>query len=227
MKPVYVFFDLDHTLLNGDTDVLWIEFLAREGLVDGPTLLKKNQEISYLYKTGAVDPQEFTAFYVGTLTHKTYEQWQTLRKKFFQENLLPCFSEKAIELVNSHRSQGHHLILTSATNTFLTELSAQFLKIDTLLGSIPECINGDFTGKTIGTLNLKEGKVVNLKKWLLEQNLQLHQITSYAYSDSINDLPLLECVNFPVAVHPDERLQLIAKERNWPVVELYDLPTIG
>lgn len=221
MKPVFVFFDLDHTLLDGDTDVLWIEFLANEGLLDGQALLQRNQEISYLYKTGAVDPHEFTAFYVGTLVHKNWQDWQVLREKFFNEQILPCISAKAIALVHSHRKQGHTLVLTSATNTFLTELTAQYLKINHLLGSVPECIEGIFTGKTVGTLNLRDGKVVNLKAWLLQQGLSLENIISYGYSDSINDLPLLECVNHAIAVHPDEKLALIAQEKKWPVISLY------
>jgi phosphoserine phosphatase len=86
---------------------------------------------------------------------------------------------------------------------------------------VPECIEGIFTGKTVGTLNLREGKVINLKAWLLQQGLSLENIISYGYSDSINDLPLLECVNHAVAVHPDEKLALIAQEKNWPILSLY------
>jgi HAD superfamily hydrolase (TIGR01490 family) len=217
----YAFFDLDHTLLNGDSDVLWVEFLVAEGLVHGPEISARNIDVSQRYKTGAVHPQEFTDFYVGTLVGRSPNEWEPIRRKFYQTLIAPMISERATALVEKHRSAGDTLVLTSATNTFLTELTAQGLGIDHLLGSVPERVDGQFTGTTTGVLNLREGKVVNIHSWLSDRGESLAGITSHAYSDSINDLPLLECVNHPVVVHPDAKLAAIAQARGWPFMDLY------
>ena len=215
------FFDLDHTLLNGDTDVLWIDFLIAQGLVDGAALAAQNHDIAARYKAATIDPQEFTNFYVGTLVGRSPAQWEPIRQHFYDSQIAPKISPAAKALVAQHHSAGHTLVLTSATNTFLTELTAKGLGIAHLLGSVPECVNGQFTGKTTGPLNMKAGKVVRLRAWLAEQGLSLERINSYAYSDSMNDLPLLEAVNHPVVVHPDAQLAAIAQTRGWPRMSLY------
>lgn len=216
------FFDLDHTLLNGDTDVLWVEYLVNHQLVDAAALTMRNQSIARQYKEGLIDPRTFTEFYVGTLRGRTMEEWEPIRQRFYDTCIAPRIGTAAKALVAHHRDAGHQLVLTSATNTYLTTLTAKGLGIDTLLGSEPQIVEGQFTGSTVGVLNMKEGKVKNIISWLETFNLQLSSINSYAYSDSINDLPLLEAVNHPYAVHPDEKLQLIARTRGWPLITLWE-----
>lgn len=215
------FFDLDHTLLNGDSDVAWIEFLIAEGLVDGATLGEQNRDIAKRYKAGTVDPLEFTHFYVGTLVGRSPEDWEPIRQRFYAQQIAPKITQAARALVAQHQTAGHTVVLTSATNTFLTELTAQGLGITHLLGSVPERVNGLFTGKVEGLLNMRAGKVQRAKAWLAERGLNLSEVNSYGYSDSMNDLPLLEAVNHPVVVHPDAQLAAIAKARGWPFVSVY------
>lgn len=217
----FVFFDLDHTLLDGDSDVLWIEFLLAEGWSTNPTLGEQNKEVARRYKAATIDPQEFTDFYVGTLVGRSPEAWEPIRQHFYDSLIAPKVSAAAKAIVAQHQSAGHTVVLTSATNTFLTELTAKGLGISHLLGSVPERVDGQFTGTTTGTLNMRAGKVVRIKAWLADQGLRLEDLNSYAYSDSMNDLPLLEAVNHAVVVHPDAQLASIAQQRGWPSLSLY------
>ena len=213
-------FDLDHTLLSGDSDVLWCDFLIAQGEIDGASFKARNADIDARYQDGSVTVQEFSNFYLGTLAGRSPEQWHPLRRRYFASEILPRLPESAMDLVRSHLDAGDLVVLTSATNRFLTELTAAVLGIEHLLGTELELQDGVFTGRASGVLNMRGGKVTRLHAWLAERGQSLARFHSAAYSDSMNDLPLLETVNEAIAVDPDPRLAVIAKERGWRVLNL-------
>ena len=214
-------FDLDHTLLSGDSDVLWCEFLMEQGLLDRAAFGARNADMETRYKAGTVGVQEFCNFYVGTLEGKTPRQWEAVRHEFLRTQVVPRVPTAALDLVKQHLAAGDLVVMTTATNRFITELTAQYFGIEHLLATEAELADGLFTGRTSGRLNMREGKVERLRQWLQERRQRLASFHSTAYSDSINDLSLLEAVTQPVAVDPDTRLAAIALERGWPILRLH------
>ena len=213
-------FDLDHTLLSGDSDVLWCDFLIEQGELDGASFKARNADIDARYQNGSITVEEFSNFYLSTLAGRSPEQWHGLRKRYFASEILPRLPQTAMDLVRGHLDSGDLVVLTSATNRFLTELTAAVLGIEHLLGTEPEFQDGVFTGRASGVLNMRGGKVTRLHAWLAGRGEKLEQFHSSAYSDSMNDLPLLEAVNEPIAVDPDPKLAAIAKARGWRVLSL-------
>jgi HAD superfamily hydrolase (TIGR01490 family) len=217
-------FDLDHTLLDGDSDVLWCDFLMQRGELDRAVFEPRNQRMEREYRAGTVSTQEFSEFYVSTLAGRTRDQWEPLRRAFLDGVIAPRLGATAHALVERHRSAGELVVMTTATNRFITELTAAHLGLPHLIAT--ECevgLDGVFSGRIVGTPNMREGKVTRLRQWLAQQRLELHDCESTFYSDSINDLPLLQAVRRPVAVNPDMRLAAEAAERGWPVLNLRDL----
>jgi HAD superfamily hydrolase (TIGR01490 family) len=217
-------FDLDHTLLDGDTDVLWCDFLLAQGAIDRSVFQEKNARMEREYRAGTVSPHAFCEFYVSTLAGRTPAQWEPLRREFIDAVVAPRIGRAAHELVERHRNAGELVVLTTATNRFLTELTAVHLGLPHLIAT--ECdvdADGRFTGRIAGALNMRDGKVARLHEWLQGQRMDLRDCDSTFYSDSVNDLPLLSAVRHPVAVNPDMRLAAIAAERGWPVLQLRDL----
>lgn len=217
-------FDLDHTLLDGDSDVLWCDFLIDKGVLDRAEFGARNQAMERAYKAGSVSPLEFCEFYVASLRGRTREEWEPLRREYFESAIVPRIPPTAHALVARHRDDGDLVLMTTATNRFLTELTAAHLGIAHLIAT--ECeIGADqrFTGRVSGTLNMREGKVTRLHEWLARQRSVLADYDSTLYSDSINDLPLLSTVRRPVAVNPDLRLAEHAAEHGWPVLNLRPL----
>lgn len=213
-------FDLDHTLLSGDSDVLWCEFLIAQGIVDRASFAQRNADMEARYKTGTVGVQEFADFYVGTLAGRTPLEWEPVRQAFFAQSIVPNVPQTAIDLVNQHRQAGDLVVMTTATNRFITELTAAYFRIEHLIATETQLQDGRFTGQTTGTLNMREGKVTRLHAWLAARGAQFTDYATTAYSDSINDLPLLQLVNMPVAVNPDAKLLAIAQKAAWPVIYL-------
>ena len=213
-------FDLDNTLLSGDSDVLWCEFLMDKGLLDRGAFAARNADMEARYQAGTVGAQEFCDFYLGLLAGKTPGQWEALRQEFLANRIVPRIPAGAARLVERHLGAGDLVIMTTATSRFITELTATHLRIGQLIAIEPEVAAGVFTGRSRGTLNMREGKVERLHEWMAARGHELHRFHSTAYSDSINDLPLLEAVNEPVAVDPDARLAAIAQERGWRVLRL-------
>jgi HAD superfamily hydrolase (TIGR01490 family) len=220
LKPRLVLFDLDHTLLAGDSDVLWCEFLMEEGVLERAVFAARNAQMEAGYRAGTVDAAAFANFYVSTLAGRTPAQWQPLRERFLNEVIVPRIPRDAFALVRRHLAEEALVVMTTATNRFITELTAAHFGIPHLLATEPELREGVFTGRAAGTLNMREGKVVRLHAFLAERDLALAGLHSTAYSDSMNDLPLLQAVDAPVAVDPDPRLGAIAGERGWPVLYL-------
>jgi HAD superfamily hydrolase (TIGR01490 family) len=220
-------FDLDHTLLLGDSDVLWCDFLMDQGVLARADFAQRNADIEARYKTGAVDAAEFANFYVSTLAGRSPAQWESVRQQFLREVIVPRIPQAAKDLVASHQRAGDLVVLTTATNRFLTELTAVHLGFAHVIATEPELVDGVFSGATTGVLNMRGGKVVRLHAWLQARGAQLQQFDSTGYSDSINDLPLLEAVDHAVVVHADARLAAIAAERGWRSLDLTKGDTRG
>lgn len=216
-------FDLDGTLLTGDTDQLWCRFLIDECVLDAAAFEAANRDVTERYGRAEISPHEYCAFYAGTLAGRTAAQWQLLRDRFVSTVIAPRISVAAQALVAGHRQAADRLILTTATNRFLTEPIAALLGIEVLIGSELELEidGGVFTGRNRGVLNMREGKVERLRDWLDSQSGATQSLAAATfYSDSINDLPLLSAVGRPVAVNPDDRLLAEARARGWKIVAL-------
>jgi HAD superfamily hydrolase (TIGR01490 family) len=211
-------FDLDNTLLEGDSDYLWGRFLVEQGLVDGDAYERENQRFYDEYTRGTLDIHEFLAFSLRPLSEHDPDTLQRLHAQFMTEKIAPIIRPAAVELIENHRKQGHRLLIITATNRFITEPIARQLGIADLLATDPEQNAGHYTGRVSGTPCFQDGKVQRLHQWLQEQGMNL--ATSWFYSDSHNDLPLLEKVSHPVAVNPDETLQEHAELKGWPILDL-------
>ena len=213
-------FDLDNTLLNGDSDHAWGQFLVDRGLVDAEAYQKANDYFYQQYLKGGLDINEFLAFSLNPLsehTRATLEQWH---REFMAEVIAPMRLPKADALLTKHRQQGDFLLIITATNRFVTGPIAEALGVDDMLATDPEIVDGRFTGKVSGIPCFQAGKVTRLAQWL-EQN-QHTLVGSYFYSDSHNDLPLLEKVDNPVVVDGDDTLLTEAAKRGWPAISLRD-----
>ena len=211
-------FDLDHTLLSGDSDILWFEFLAARGLVDN-SQRRLFAQLAASYTAGSVTPADYCNFHAGLLAGHTPGTLQPLREAFLAEVIRPRIPADARTLLQSHRESGHFLVLTTATNRVVSELTAIDLGVDDYIGTELEVADGCFTGRTHGVLNMRIGKVERLRDWLRdrgEDESVLKQATFH--TDSINDLPLLSVVRRPVVVDPDPRLASAAMRKGWKVL---------
>ncbi len=211
-------FDLDNTLIAGDSDYLWGCFLVEQGIVDGAEYEQANQRFYDQYKVGELDIYEFLAFQLRPLTQHPLEQLQQWRAKYIEEKIRPILLPGAVALIDRHRQQGDTLVIITATNRFLTEPIAQLYNIEHLLATEPALHNGRYTGGITGTPCFQDGKVEVLENWLASHNETLAD--SSFYSDSHNDLPLLKRVTQPTAVDPDEILNTHALSHGWPVISL-------
>ena len=217
MQPLAIF-DLDNTLLNGDSDHAWGEFLCRKGVVDAEEYRKANDYFYEQYKSGSMNIFEFLEFALRPLAANSNETLAEWHAEFMQEVIQPMMLPKAAALLQKHRDAGEHLMIITATNRFVTGPIAEQLGVDTIIATDPEMVNGNYTGKVAGTPCFQAGKVERLNTWLAENGATLEG--SSFYSDSINDLPLLEKVDYPVAVNPDEKLTTEANRRGWPILDL-------
>jgi HAD superfamily hydrolase (TIGR01490 family) len=211
-------FDLDNTLLAGDSDYLWGRFLIEQGIVDGDEYEQRNQAFYDQYRVGRLDIHEFLAFQLQPLAAHSLEQLQRWRQAFLERMIEPIILPAARELVARHRLNGDTLVIVTATNRFITEPIAARFGVDHLLATEVEMRAGRYTGRAAGTPCFRHGKVERLEQWLATANEDL--AGSWFYTDSHNDLPLLERVTNPIAVDPDETLRTEALARNWTVISL-------
>lgn len=211
-------FDLDNTLLAGDSDHSWGEYLISKGLVDAKEYGKANDAFYEDYKNGTLDIVAYQEFALAALIPLTPEQRDQLHNEFMRTIIAPMMLPQAQALVEKHRNLGHTLVIITATNSFVTGPIAQSLGIDTLLATEPEIVNQMFTGKITGVPCFQEGKITKLNAWLKSKKHSLEG--AWFYSDSANDLPLLKLVDNPVAVDADDRLLSYAREHNWPCISL-------
>lgn len=211
-------FDLDNTLLGGDSDYLWGQFLVEQGRVDGAHYAQENQRFYQAYEAGTLDIYEYQSFMLRPLTGRPLAELQAWREQFIAEKIQPILLPKAVELLNQHRAAGDRLVIITATNRFITAPIAEQLGVAHLLATEPELVDGRYTGRTVGIPCFQQGKVQRLNQWLADQGLDLSD--SWFYSDSHNDLPLLNRVTRPVAVDPDPTLAAHAREQGWPIISL-------
>jgi HAD superfamily hydrolase (TIGR01490 family) len=216
-----VLFDLDNTLLSGDSDFAWAEFLIRKGVLDKATQEAKNREFFAAYQDGTLDIDEFLAFQLQPLAahpRATLEAWHA---EFMTTRIHPMMGKVARAKVRAHREAGHLCALVTATNSFVTGPIARAFGIEHLVATIPASENGVFTGQVRGVPSFREGKVIRVESWLEALGLHWGSFSdTWFYSDSHNDLPLLEKVSHPVATNPDERLAQLANERGWETIRL-------
>ena len=219
-------FDLDSTLLPCDSDYEWGQFLARIGVVDGEDYAKKNERFYQDYKDGKLDIHAFLRFSLKPLAEHSRAQLKEWHDAFMKEVINGQLRQEAIDLVKRHQDAGDLCCVITATNSFVTRPIVESFGIQHLVATEPATIDdnpsADFTGEVKGTPNFREGKIQNLHDWLATHQLSFNKMPrSYFYSDSINDLPLLEQVSNPVATNPDDRLRNEAIKRNWPILELF------
>ena len=213
-------FDLDNTLLGDDSDYLWGQFLAEQQLVDRDFYERENRRFYQEYKDGTLDILEFLSFSLEPLSRLEPNTLESLHEQFMKEKINPVILPKAINLLETHRNRGDTLLIITATNRFITEPITRVLGVENLIATDPEIINGKYTGRVSGIPCFREGKVTRLNEWLTSNQENL--ASSWFYSDSHNDLPLLEMVTQPVAVDPDETLLQHAQTKGWPIISLRD-----
>ena len=221
MKQNLALFDLDNTLLAGDSDYNWSLFLIKQGLLDEKTHHERNEQFYLDYKNGNLDIYKFLAFQLKPLSEHSVADLNALHAKYMDTVIRPMMTKKAQDLVNQHKAQGDLCLVITATNSFVTKPIAQAYGIAHLIGTDPEMANGAYTGGVAGVPSFQEGKVTRLQQWLAERGQVLADFArSYFYSDSHNDLPLMKLVTHPVAVDADAKLTDYAQQHGWPHISL-------
>ena len=208
-------FDLDNTLLADDSDYLWGCFLSDKGLVDKELYEQANLRFYQEYKQGTLDIHEFLNFALTPLAENDFKQLQSFHAEFMDSLIRPVMTQTGQDRIKQHREQGDTIVIITATNSFVTGPIAEAFGVDKLIASEPEIVDGQYTGKVSGTPCFQEGKITKLNEWMEQTGKDLEG--SYFYSDSHNDLPLLEQVAHPIAIDPDDQLKAIAQERNWKI----------
>lgn len=221
MKQNLALFDLDNTLLAGDSDYNWSLFLIEEGLLDANTHHARNEQFYQDYKNGNLDIYKFLEFQLKPLSEHSMQFLDELHLKFMEKIIRPMMTTKAQALVNKHQAAGDLCLIITATNSFVTKPIAEAYGIEHLIGTDPEMVDGQYTGGVSGVPSFQAGKVTRINEWLAQRQQQLSDFeSSYFYSDSHNDLPLMKLVTNPVAVDADETLTEYAKEQHWPHISL-------
>ncbi len=216
---ILALFDLDNTLLAGDSDFEWAQFLIDRGVLDRATYEARNQAFYDQYKAGTLDIHEFLDFQLKPLSQYPRTVLDAWHAEYMKQRILPMIRDSARALVDKHRDEVR--VIITATNSFVTAPIARAFGIEHLIATEPEVRDGVFTGGVSGTPCFREGKVERLEAWLAERGENIKSVLkSTFYSDSHNDLPLLEQVGHPVAVDPDAALRAHAAARGWPIISL-------
>ena len=217
-------FDLDHTLLPLDSDYQWADYLARTGRAGDPEIARaRNEDLMQRYNAGELTAEEAAEFMLGLLAAHEPHDLAHWHEQFMQEVIRPSLTEKALNLVREHLCAGDLCAVVTATNSFVTAPIARAFGVPHLIATDPQYVAGRYTGKIHGTPSFREGKVVRVNDWLGNMGLSLDAFDqSHFYSDSMNDLPLLEAVTHPVVTNPSTTLHELARERQWPVLQLFE-----
>jgi HAD superfamily hydrolase (TIGR01490 family) len=213
-------FDLDNTLLGGDSDHAWGDYLCERGILDPVEYKARNDAFYVDYLAGKLNLTDYLNFSLEILASTEMTQLDEWHRDFMRDCIEPIILPKGLELLASHRAAGDKLVIITATNRFVTGPIAERLGVETLLATECEMQDGRYTGRSFDVPCFREGKVTRLNRWLEENGLSLED--SYFYSDSMNDLPLLEQVTHPVVVNPDPNLHEEAKRRGWKEISLRD-----
>lgn len=218
-------FDLDNTLLAGDSDYEWTQHLLSKGILDRETFEARNKEFYEQYKAGKLNIVEFLDFQLQSLARNSRADLEAWHDEFMSERILPMLNQKSRDLVKQHQENGDICALVTATNSFVTGPICRELRIDHLIATIAAQENGQFTGKPRGIPSFREGKITRVESWLESLGLWWSSFErSWFYSDSLNDLPLLSMVSDPVAVNPDDTLHAHAKAEGWMILNLRNEP---
>jgi HAD superfamily hydrolase (TIGR01490 family) len=214
-------FDLDNTLLTGDSDFEWSQFLVEEGVLERELFEARNLAFYEQYKAGTLNITEFLEFQLAPLarhSRKTLDEWHA---EFMHRKVRHMMGDKARDLVAKHRSAGDVCVIVTATNSFVTAPIAREFGVENLIATDPEQKNGEFTGGVAGVPSFREGKVARMESWLTERGWNWGSFAeTWFYSDSLNDLPLLAKVKHPVAVDPDATLRAHAEKQGWMIISL-------
>jgi HAD superfamily hydrolase (TIGR01490 family) len=211
-------FDLDNTLIAGDSDHSWGEFLVDQNIVDRQLYKKMNDKFYADYESGCLDIFSYLEFSVEPLTQFSLQELDILHQQFMRDVIEPMKLDQAETLINHHRQAGDRILVITSTNRFIVEPICNSLGINEIIATDLQIIDGKYTGKVDGTPTFKEGKVERFNQWLREQNT--NNEGSYFYSDSINDMPMLLEVTYPIAVDPDPALRKEAESRHWEIISL-------
>lgn len=221
-RPRLALFDLDHTLIPMDSDHGWGEFSIAIGWCDAQAFGQRNDAFFADYQAGTLNVPDYVRFATQAIVQRGEQAAQAAHQRFMQQVILPAIKPQALELVHSHLRAGDTVIITSATNEFVTRPIAAAFGVQELIATeLVRDAQGWFTGEIQGQPNMREGKVVRMDAWLAARGLAWDGVESTFYSDSMNDVPLLERVNHPVATNPEPRLRALAQERGWRVLDLF------
>ena len=209
-------FDLDNTILAGDSDHAWGEFIVEKGLVSGDSYRKQNDAFYQQYLEGGLDIVAYQRFVLNIFKGKTLEQIRPLQEEFLEKIVVPMVKPKAQDRLLEHRKQGDYIIIITATNALITQPIADYLQVHHLIATTPEIIDGRVSGNITGIPSFQQGKVLRLQSWLENTSFCLNH--SFFYSDSWNDVPLLEQVAYPFVVDADDKLKQIALSRSWSIL---------
>ena len=217
-------FDLDHTLLPLDSDYQWAQYLAKSGRAGDPEVaLRRNEELMVRYNAGDLTAEQAAEFMLGLLAAHPPHLLAAWHEDFMHRVIRPAMTEQAVELVRKHLAAGDLCAVVTATNSFVTSPIARAFGVPHLIATDPEYVSGRYTGKIAGTPSFKHGKVIRVNDWLAGMDRCLVDFDkSYFYSDSLNDLPLLEVVTHPIVTNPSEGLLRVARDRDWPVLNLFN-----
>lgn len=219
MSDKLIIFDLDNTILNGDSDYSWIKFMIDSGQVDHDEYTKRNEYFYEQYYQGSLDYDAWAEFALSTFKDKTPEQLKGLLKEFLNSIIEPMINIYALRLLHEHSHDNDFMLLASATNSIIVKPIAERLGFKHIIATDVEIIAGKYTGKMKGESALGKGKLNKVKEWMSRNGFNNFENTTF-YSDSINDLPLLLEVSNPIAVNPDEQLRATCWEANWEIIEL-------
>ncbi|WP_287917636.1 HAD family phosphatase [Comamonas sp.] len=221
-RPRLALFDLDHTLIPMDSDHGWGEFSIAIGWSDRAEFGQRNDEFFAHYQAGTLNVHDYVRFATEAVVQRGADAANAAHQRFMQEVIGPAIKPQAIALVQNHLDAGDTVVITSATNEFVTRPIAQAFGVQELIATdLERDATGWYTGAVKGIPNMREGKVARMDAWLAQRGLSWDEVESTFYSDSMNDVPLLERVNHPVATNPEPRLRALAQERGWRVLDLF------
>ena len=221
-RPRLTLFDLDHTLLPIDSDFEWGEFTTRIGWNDPVEFGRRNAEFFAHYQAGTLDVNDYVRFAIDAVRQRGPEAAAQAHAQFMREVVQPAIRPEALALLRQHQSAGDLVVIITATNEFVTGPIAQALGVPDLLAmQLERSADGWFTGAIAGVPSMRAGKVTRMEQWLAARGLDWGSVESTFYSDSLNDVPLLEKVNQPVATNPDDRLRALALQRGWRILDLF------
>jgi HAD superfamily hydrolase (TIGR01490 family) len=222
-RPRVTLFDLDHTLLPIDSDYSWGEFTQRIGWTDPVEFKRRNDAFYAHYIAGTLDVHDYVRFAVEAVRVRGHAAYVQAHERFMREWILPALHPEALALVRGHQGQGDTVAIVTATNELVTRpIAAAFGVPELIAVELERDAAGWITGEIAGVPSMRDGKVVRVGQWLERRGLDWSDVETTFYSDSMNDLPLLERVNHPVATNPDPRLRTLALERGWRILDLFD-----